>query len=289
MTSSTPEPHPIDLAAGYVLDDLSPREAAQLERALAEEPALSRDIAAFEEAFSLMPYALPMVEPGAGLKAKILSAADQSLDQPIAARSGTQTTPPSNVVPMGVWPRRRGQRWMPVLSTAIAAVAVAALGVSQVQLRQQSQRAITLQQEVESTTVELVRLRDELQASQGAIAQLSQSEAQSYALVGAMPNPNNAPVAKARIFAKPGDRAVTLVAQDLPRLPESQIYRLWAVATPTAAPMYCGQFRQDDQGTAQWIAPSPVCTQNPAQLLITLDGPTDPTTSAGPLVLKSAS
>lgn len=185
-------------------------------------------------------------------------------------------------------PRRRTwKRWIPAISTGIAAVAVTALGLNQIQLRQQSQQTVALQQQLEAKNTELKRLRSELQANQGAIARLSQPDTQIYSLVGATSNPKNGQRATARLFAKPGNVTVTLVAHNLPKLPNNRIYRFWSVATPTAAPMYCGQFRQDDTGTAQWVAPNTDCTNKPLQLLITLDAPTDPITSAGPLVMKS--
>jgi anti-sigma-K factor RskA len=291
MTRSTNEPNPTDLAAGYVLDDLSPEEAARLDRALAANPALHGEIAALGEALALLPYDMPIVAPSAGLKAKILSAASQS----IADKS--QSPPPSKVVSMvsdrpeviGTPRRRNWQQWLPAISTGIAAVAIVTVGLNQVQLSRQSQQSIALQQQLDATNSELIRMRSELQASQNRVAILTQAGARTYALNGAMSNPENGQPSTAQIVAKPGDRAVTLVAQNLPRLADNQVYRLWAKATPKAAPMYCGEFRQDAGGTAQWVAPNVACTQNPTQLLITLDAPTDPTTSAGPLVMRSLS
>jgi anti-sigma-K factor RskA len=286
MTRPTEEPNPTDLVAGYILDDLSPEEAARLNQALAETPSLHQEIAAFGEAFALLPYDMPIVAPSTALKAKILNAASQSISPPIGASS--QATAPSNVVQIDA-PRRRWQRWIPAISTGIAAVAVAALGLNQMQLSRQSEQAIALQQQMAATNAELARLRSELDASRGTIALLTQPDAQIYALTGAKSNPQNGQLATAKLVAKPGDRAVTLVAHDLPKLSNKQVYRLWAVAAPAAAPMYCGQFRQDDQGKAQWDAPDVACTKKPLQLMITLDGPTDPTTSAGPLVMRSVS
>jgi anti-sigma-K factor RskA len=268
-----------DLIAGHILGDLSPEEAVRLNQALAETPILHEEIASFGEAFSLLPYDMPIVEPSARLKDRILSAARQSA-------AGTNLEPVrSNVFPRA--PRRNWKRWIPAISTGLAAVAVTALGLNQMQLKQQSQQTIALQQQLEATNAELKRLRGELEANQNAIARLSQPDTRVYSLVGAASTNNRR--ATARLLAKPGDRNVTLVAQDLPKLPNSQIYRLWSVATPAAAPMYCGQFRQDDSGTAQWVAPNAACTKNPSQLLITLDKPTDPITSAGALVMRSIS
>ncbi len=291
MTRPTPEPNPIDLVADYILDDLSPEDADRLNQALAETPSLHGEIAAFGEAFSLLPYGMPIVEPSAHLKSKILNAAAQSVRPPLVNPPGTGIATPSSpkVVPITTARRRNWKQWMPAISTGIAAVAVTALGLNQLQLNRQSEQTVALQKQLDTTKQEITNLRRELQANQTTIALLSQPDIQTYTLTGATPNPNNSRLAKARIIAKPGDRSVTLVAQDLPKLSNNQIYRLWAVAKPAAAPMYCGEFRQDASGTAQWTAPNAACTQNPSQLLITLDAPTDPTTSAGPLVMRSLS
>jgi Anti-sigma-K factor rskA len=278
MTRPTHEPSSTDLVAGYILDDLSPEETDRLNQALTETPALRGEIAAFGEAFSLIPYDMPIVEPAASLKAKILSAASQSI------ASTTKATPRSNVVPL---PRPNWKQWIPAISTCVAAVSIAALGLNQVQLNRQSKEAIALQQQLETTNTKLERLERELKASQDVIAIISKPGTQSYALAGETSNLQNSRIAKAQIFAKPGDRTVTVMAQALPKLSNSQIYRLWAVASPKAAPTYCGQFRQDDSGRAQWDAPNAACTNQPLQLMITLDGPTDPTTSAGPVVMQS--
>lgn len=283
MIRSTNDPDRTDLVAGYILDDLSPEEAARLNQALAESPQLYEEIESFQEAFSLLPYDMPILEPSARLKDKILSAASQ----PITGASLESSH--DNVVPLANPSHRSWKRWIPAISTSIAAIAVIALGINQVLLGRQFQQTAALQQQLEATNTELKRLKSELQANQATIARLSEPNTQVFSLVGATSNPKNGRLATARLFAKPGDDTVTLVAQDLPKLSDNQIYRLWAVATPKSAPMYCGQFRQNDSGTAQWVAPNVACTLNPSQLLITLDAPSDPITSAGPLVMRSLS
>jgi hypothetical protein len=283
MIRRTNDPNHTDLVAGYILDDLSHEESARLNQALAETPTLYEEIESFKEAFSLLPYDMPILEPSARLKDKIISAASHSI-------AGTSLeTPDSNVVPIASPRHRTWKRWIPAISTGIAAVAVTALSINQVFLGRQFQQTAALQQQLEATNTELKRLKSELKANQGTIARLSEPNTQVYSLVGATSNPKNSRLATARLLAKPGDRTVTLVAQDLPKLPNNQIYRLWSVATPSSAPVYCGQFRQNDTGTAQWVAPNAACTKNPSQLLITLDAPTDPITSAGPLVMRSVS
>jgi anti-sigma-K factor RskA len=289
MTRPTNNPNLTDLAAGYILDDLSPEEATSLDQALAETPALHGEIAAFGEAFALLPYDLPLQAPPAGLKAKILSAASKST-APSRSTSGSKVVPITSGRSESIGASRRTwQRWIPAISTGIAAVAVATIGWNQVQLRQQSQQTTALQQQLDATNTELGRLRRDLQASQSTIAILTQPGSQTYALAAKTANPKNGQLATAQLVAKPGERTVTLVAHALPKLPSHQVYRLWAATATAAKPLYCGQFRQDDSGTAQWEAPSAACTQKPLQLMITLDGPTDPTTAAGPLVMQTFS
>jgi anti-sigma-K factor RskA len=279
MIPPTNEPDQTDLAAGYILDDLTSEEVDRLDQALAETPALQAEIASLAEAFSLIPYDMPMQAPASHLKDKIISAANHSI------ATDTNIEPPQAKV-VSVPRHRTWKRWMPAIGISVAAVTV--IGINQIQLSQQSQQAAVLQKQLQAMKTEVERLRSELQANQGTIALLSQPDTQMYSLMGST-NPSNGRISTARLLTKPGTLAVTLVAHDLAKLPSNQIYRLWAVATPTATPMYCGQFRQNDQGMAQWVAPNSACTKTPAQLLITLDAPTDPTTSAGPLVMKSFS
>jgi anti-sigma-K factor RskA len=277
MTRSNDDTNQTDLVAGFILDDLSLEEADLLDRALAEDPSLYGEIASFQEAIALLSYDITLREPPASLKDKIISAAVPSPVQ-IA----------SKVVPLAARPQRNWKRWIPAMTTGIAAVTIAAFSLNQIQLSQQARQTIALQQKLDATNAELKRLRSELEANERTIARLTQADTRVYLLVGGAPNSGNNR-AMARLWAKPGDLTVTLVAQNLPKLRNNQIYRLWAVATPSVAPMYCGQFRQDDRGKAQWVAPNVACTKNPSQLLITLDAPSDPITSAGPLVMRSAS
>ncbi len=308
MTQPTDDTNPIDLAAGYVLDDLSPEEAARLRQALAENPTVSQEIKSFEETLSLLPYGLPTVEPAADLKSKILSAASRSAN-PAASPAAIPTvsspadganleTSRSNVVPITsahrAHEKHHWQRWMPAISTGIAAVAIAALGLNQIRMgTQQSQQTLALQQQLEATNAELTQLRSELEVRQRAIALLSEPGTQVLSLVGELPDsaePNavNSSLATARVLAKPGALEVTLVAQGLPELPEDKVYRYWSLTKDSTDPTYCGQFRQDDSGTAQWVVPDAICTETPLQLMITVDSPDDPHTLGGQVVMQGA-
>jgi anti-sigma-K factor RskA len=302
------EPNPTDLMAGYVLNNLSPEETARFRQALANNPALAKELKAFEEAFALLPYGSPILEPAARLKGNILIAASRLsaqapleesvlekpvlekpvLKEPISAEPALKAAQPSNVVPIASARQRNWQRWIPAISTA--AVAVAALGLNQIRSNQQFQQTAALQQQIEATNSELTRLRSELRASQEMTALLSDPNIKMYSLAAEETgNETNVLPATARVLAKPGEREVTLVAQNLPPLPEDKIYRFWSVTQASPTPMYCGQFRQDSSGTAQWAATDTTCMESPLQMMITLDSPNDPTTLPGPTVMESIS
>lgn len=274
MTQPTNDTNRTDLIAGYVLNDLSREEAVRLRQLLAEDPACSEEVKSFEEAFSLLPYNLPMVEPSPRLKGNILRAATRPTPEPAAKPQ------PSNVLPIAPQRQRRWRGRIPAISTSIAAIALAALGLNLIQLSQRSQQ-------LQATNTELTQLRNELKANQSTIAQLSNPDTQVQTLIGSVPNPTNSRLPTARLLIKPGDPEVTLVAQDLPKLSADQIYRLWSVTDTSSPPEYCGQFRQNAEGTARWVTPTPICTTQSAKFVITLDAPEDPITSAGPLVMQS--
>jgi anti-sigma-K factor RskA len=287
MTSPTDDTTPIDLVAGYVLDDLSPEEAAQLDRILADTPALQNEINAFQDTLSSLPYDLPLAEPSADLKRNILEAARRTMgDSTVAPHANGTRTNRSTVVPIASARSQRWQRWMPAISTGIAAIAVAALGIEHIQLGQQMQQMASLQKKLEGTTIEVQTLRNNLKASQSIAQLVSDPQTHTYALVGeSATQPNLRPAA--RVFAKPGDRNVTLIAQNLPQLPEGQIYRFWSATKASPTPMFCGQFQQDSSGTAQWTASDDACMTNPLQMMITVEAVNNPITSPGPVVMQS--
>jgi anti-sigma factor RsiW len=287
MTSHPDDITPIDLVAGYVLDDLSPEEAAQLDQMLADTPELQHEINAFQDTLSSLPYDLPLTEPSEGLKRNILDAARRSMgDSTVETHTNITRINRSNVVPIASARSRQWKRWIPSISIGIAAIAVAALCIEHVQLGQKMQQMASLQKKLEGTNMEVQTLRNELKASQSIAQLVSDPQTHTYALVGEGSTQGNLRPA-ARVFAKPGDRNVTIVAQNLPQLPEGQIYRFWSATKASPTPMFCGQFQQDSSGTAQWTASDDTCMTNPLQMMITIEAVNNPITSPGPVVMQS--
>jgi anti-sigma factor RsiW len=287
MTSPTDDTTPIDLVAGYVLDDLSPEEAAQLDRMLADTPTVQDEINAFQDTLSLLPYNLPLAQPSEGLKRNILNAARRSLDDStVEAHANVTRMDRSKVVPITSARSRQWQRLITPISMGIAAIAVAAFCVEQALFNQQVQQMASLQKKLDSTALELQTLRTELKASQSIAQLVSDPKTYTYALEGESSiQADRRPAA--RVFAKPGDRNVTIVAQNLPQLPEGQIYRFWSATKTSPKPMYCGQFQQTSSGTVQWTASDEACMTNPLEMMITVEAINNPITSPGPVVLQT--
>ncbi|MEO0490908.1 MAG: hypothetical protein AAF215_13005 [Cyanobacteria bacterium P01_A01_bin.123] len=106
-----------ELAAGYVLGDLSSEEAEQFQKYLAEIPALRAEVSALQEALAMMPYGLPEEKPETQLRSQILTVAQ------------TELTQQSKIVPVPIRTPRFKPR-LPWLISSIAAGLAIAFGLS---------------------------------------------------------------------------------------------------------------------------------------------------------------
>lgn len=255
MTRFTQPENWQDLLAGYALGDLSPEEAEALQQILIEQPELSAEVDCLQEVLALMPYGLPEHEPPLHLKESILTAAAAELPAPLAKPS-------------------RRSRWLG-LATAAAAAALLGLSLSNYQL-QQAQKANRLV---------IAALQQEAATSRPIISALQQPKAKPYALTGAGATAK----ASGTIVLARQQQQIAIVAQNLPRLPQGQAYRLWAMPQNSKTPAYCGEFNTNVDGTVSmlWPAESAACSGNPAQLLITAEQMTAPPLPQGELVMKS--
>lgn len=259
----------------YVLGNLSPEKAALLETQVASDPQLAHQLVKLQEALATLPYALPQIAPSNRLKTSVLEAA---MAQPQSVGPAPKAALP--------WPEPRSQRRQQrvQLAAAIAATfAIGALGISNVRLQRQVVETAQLREQLQANQTEIEQLRRQLQGMETVVASFQQPSSIVYDLAGTGP----AAEATGRLVTVPGHSHMVLVSDNLPVLPESQIYRLWALTDAASPPEYCGQFRPETDGTAQWEAPTNICSNTPTGLLITLDAPNDPIDSAGPLVMQS--
>ncbi|NJN85078.1 MAG: anti-sigma factor [Leptolyngbyaceae cyanobacterium SL_7_1] len=150
-------------------------------------------------------------------------------------------------------------RWWSV-GGAIAAVLIGALAIDNYQLRRQ----VTESEEI--------------------VALLQQPSTQLYTLQGT----GAAIEASGSLVVNSDHDQVVILVKNLPELPQSQAYRLWAMPQEGATPVYCGQFNTTAEATTTttWTPPEEECTAIAHQVLLTAESASDPPIPAGELVMQ---
>jgi anti-sigma-K factor RskA len=147
MATSMPSEELQLLVAGYVLGDLSPEEAAEFERLLAEDPAIAEEVARMQNALE-MTYTPPEVTPPAHLRSAILN----------------QVIPATPEPPAAFTPRTRRLPWRGIMEIAAAAVIVT-LGINNYRLGQELKSAQVETQKYAVLTYALAATKTESNAS----------------------------------------------------------------------------------------------------------------------------
>ncbi len=225
--------------AGYVLGDLTDDECTAFELWLQAHPEAQMELARLQETASLLPYGLDGQEkPSAGLRGRILQ----------------ETGSPR----LAVLPRRNWPGWV----AAVAAVAVAVLGLDGLRLRSDLAQA---QQEID-------RYRD-------VVAMLRESNTRLVSLKGM----DDGAAASGSIVVTPGTPEVVVTLRNLPMLPEGQIYRLWAVVD--GRKVVVGQFKPAEGGSV--FVKLPLSNSLVFAPLVVTREPATATTASGPMVMTS--
>ncbi len=212
-----------ELIAGYVLGNLSPEEAEEFQQLLKVHPELNKEVNHLQEVLGMMPYSLPDIAPPPRLRDAILQATD------------TQATDTNGEIQIAT--KNTSISWLPITDNfvnwycgcwrKIAAGAVAFLLVGLVidnYLLRQKLYAQTSQQKdvitiLKNPSTRLVSLKGMDQAN----------------------------TASGSIAIAPGQQEAVLVVQNLPLLPEGQIYQLWAIVNGQR--ISWGQFHANSKGT----------------------------------------
>ncbi len=144
-----------ELMTGYVLGNLSPEEAEEFERLLAENPQLATEVNLWQEAFELLPYALPEVEPPPHLYSAILNA--------VQAETKRE--------PVRKWSRLPWSK----IAGSVAALLALALGLDNYRLRQelkiaQAQKHVITVLQQPNTRVYSLTGTDKASTASGSIA-----------------------------------------------------------------------------------------------------------------------
>ena len=127
-----------ELAAGYVLGDLSSEEAEQFHQLVKQVPALSIEVAALQAALHMMPYGLAEQWPNAELRSRTITAV-----QSAAIRATEEGAVPSGPIKPQIF---RKQRWV-LGGIAAGVLMVLGIGVLQQPVKYAQQPTETAQGE----------------------------------------------------------------------------------------------------------------------------------------------
>ncbi len=249
------------LLAGYVLDDLTPKETAQVEQWLADYPETAAELETLQSTWDRLPDSLPPQPLPSDLRDRVMGvvqAAPASVQIPTPVSSPAAVSPA--LTPEGA---RRRFPWGKVgLGLGWAATVLALIAVMQ----------------------ENQRLRLALRQNEAIVASFSQPGNPLFTLAGTEVEPQ----ASGRLLVNPSRQTALMITIDLPPLEADQVYRLWAVAG--GDPIFCGQFNPNTgQATSEWALPDRACSAGNVQMLVTAERTADPPVPAGSLVLQSQS
>ncbi|WP_019500006.1 anti-sigma factor [Pseudanabaena sp. PCC 6802] len=175
------------LAAGYVLEDLTPEEMERMECMLLLNPELRQELRIFQETMGMISFGTPPMQPPDRLRQKTLDAAATSV---LRRQSSAAIT------------NRPSMLWVKIVAAIAAAIAVL-LGIDNFRLRQELSVA-------QSSNVEKVA------------ALLQRNDSRLVALTGQENNSTGT-----LLFQKGKWQQVVLSLRDLPSLPAGEVYRLW--------------------------------------------------------------
>jgi anti-sigma-K factor RskA len=169
---------------------------------------------------------IPPVQPAATTRARILRLAGASPPMPV----------------------RSAPSWW-LVAAAVLLLALAAWGfVGQARLAREGQRLADerdrLERQVETLSLEVSRMRTDVQQAELALQVIAAPGVQSVALAGLGPTPG----AAGRTYVNPRNHDALFYAFDLPRLPDGKTYQLWFIAA--GKPMPAGTFGVDPRGNA---------------------------------------
>ncbi|MDB9526477.1 anti-sigma factor [Oscillatoria sp. CS-180] len=224
-----------ELLADYVLGNLTPEDCSKVEELLETMPDVAIELERLQSTLSVLPLSLPHATPSQQLEQRIMQAV-QGETQAFQRR-------PS--------PQRFSWKW---LAAGSAAALLMGLGYEVYRLRQNWTLAQlenqALQEQLAATQTaleqlrqnELVTTRQELSRYQEAIDLLRQPNSRYMPLRGTEPGINST---GSLIIVVTMNSAI-LTLQDVPVLPEGQVYRMWALVE--GEKVACGDFRPDESG-----------------------------------------
>lgn len=231
MNKSFNSEHIKNLAAGFVVDDLTPQEAEEFRLLLDEHPELITEIEDLQEVLRQVLDGFTEVEAPADLLPKILSQAEAETHQ--VNVNNIQIKQTDNLRRAGI-----SQRWTKIAGS-IAALFIVILGVDNYRLRQSLSVAATDNQKLRQDFAQAQEVKSLLQNSQTRLF--------TFQAVNSTKNSSGS------IVINPQKQKAVMVFQNLPAPPPGYVYLLWTVVADQKLP--CGQVAPYSWGTASYELP----------------------------------
>jgi anti-sigma-K factor RskA len=256
-----------ELAGSFVLGALDADEEAAVREHLATCPEAHEEIAELGGVVPVLAAGVPVVEPPAGLKARVLAAAQADLDErtrvsaPPAEAGESAAAAPPIAFPGAAERERRPRR--PVASWALgiaAVVAIVVLGASNLLLRAQLDQSHSYQESVQAVI--------NVSAKPGSLTAVLTADGGTGAGLAAIDSSG----------------AVTMAMQDLAPTSGNQVYEAWVIGGD-GVPVPIGSFQVGTAGTGSMTAGG-VTASSGAVLAVTLEAGPGATTPTLPIISK---
>lgn len=222
MNKSFDSEHIKNLAAGFVVDDLTPEEAQEFRHLLDEHPELINEVDDLQEVLRQVLDGFTEVEPPAHLLTKILEQAQAS-----------NTHSPVDKVNSPKVATLTPRRWTTVAG-GIAALFMVVLGVDNYQLRQN----------LSVVTADNQRLQQDFAQAQLVKTMLENDETRLFTFRGVNAKENSS----GSIVINPEQQKAVMIFRNLPAPPPGYVYVLWTIVANEKLP--CGEVKPYYWGTA---------------------------------------
>lgn len=258
--------HIKNLAAGFVVDDLTPEEAEEFRWLLTQHPELSHEIEDLQDVLWQVLDGFTEIEPPPDLLPAILENAERSVTQSTEIKRSHSNLP--GKLPL---------RWKSVAGS-IAALFVVILGVDYYRLRQDLGVVVADNQ----------RLRQEFAQAQVVKTLLQEPKTRLFTFRAV----NTIDDASGSIVMNPEQQKALMLIQNLSPPPSGQVYVLWAVVANEKLP--CGEIKPYSWGNASYELPfTPEMYRdfyNPkfSGLVVTLEADPKVSRPTGPVVMQSS-
>jgi anti-sigma-K factor RskA/putative zinc finger protein len=264
-----------ELAGSFVLGALDGTQEAAVREHLASCPEAHEEIAELGGVLPVLAESVPMVEPPAGLRDRIMAAAAADLEErdrgsavSAPAPAPADATAPADAMAPVAFPgpteRRAGRRGGASTATWLlriaAVVAIAVLGISNLLLRAQLSQSQSFEQAVQAVL--------DVSAKPGSLTAVLTASGGSGTGLAAIDSTG----------------AVTMAMQDLAPTAGNQVYEAWVIGGD-GVPVPIGSFQVGNGGTASMTA-SGVNASSGAVLALTLEAGPGAKTPTLPIISK---